>query len=199
LAQDSLASNLISRYANEENGILAQQGREGASDFIINKGSYKIELLALEDDQPIGPGATGRVVVTDLFSYAMPFVRYDTGDLARFSSEGTSMLAEIIGRKRDILYDWQNRPVLPAVVSQNMTHFTGIRQYQFAQVGEATYSLHLEASPDADREAALRRMVTKIFGEGVTFNIAYVNDVGTMPSGKRRPVANTWTDRPSSA
>ena len=69
---------VLSRYSNMENGFIAQQTAD--SDYYeINTADFKIELLGLNDDKPVKNGEMGRIVITDLYNYAMPLIRYDTG------------------------------------------------------------------------------------------------------------------------
>lgn len=62
-----------------------------------------VEILN-PDGTATGPGEIGRIVVTSLHNHAMPFIRYDIGDLARVSTEACSCgsplptLDEICGR-----------------------------------------------------------------------------------------------------
>lgn len=72
---------IIDRYSNQENGVLAQT-RETYGCFYINKASYYIELLKINSDESAEKGELGRIIVTDLYNYFMPIIRYDTGDLA---------------------------------------------------------------------------------------------------------------------
>jgi len=48
-------------------------------------------------------GEEGRVVITDLYNKAHPFIRYDIGDIGSISSidEKTSVLKTLTGRKED--------------------------------------------------------------------------------------------------
>ena len=64
-----------------ENGILAQQKTASENEFIINWASYHIEILNIDTNELAPNGTVGRIVVTDFFNYAMPLIRYDTGDL----------------------------------------------------------------------------------------------------------------------
>src|SRR5690606_258394 len=75
--QACLGIRALSRYSNSENGILAQQLiGDGSDNFEINWASYQIELLELHTDNQAKLGETGRIVITDLFNYAMPLIRY---------------------------------------------------------------------------------------------------------------------------
>jgi phenylacetate-CoA ligase len=70
--------------------------------FILNNETLLIELL---DDlnQPVGIGESGRVVVTSLYNKAMPFIRYDIGDMAILGepTETHHTLKSVEGRRND--------------------------------------------------------------------------------------------------
>ena len=68
-------------YSNEENGIMGLQREEDES-YYIDTESYYYEILKLDSDEPAEPGELGRIVITDLYNYAIPLIRYDNGDLA---------------------------------------------------------------------------------------------------------------------
>ena len=69
----------VSRYANEENGFLGQDYTKN-NIFIPNRANYYIEILKLDSEESAELNEVGRIVVTDLYNYAMPMIRYDTGD-----------------------------------------------------------------------------------------------------------------------
>ena len=88
---------VVSRYSNEENGVIGQD--EGNNNvFTINEAGYIVEIC---DDvgRRLPEGTLGRIVVTDLFNYAMPMIRYDTGDMGAIS------VFDINGRKKRCI--WQ--------------------------------------------------------------------------------------------
>jgi phenylacetate-coenzyme A ligase PaaK-like adenylate-forming protein len=68
-------------YSNEENGIMGIQDavEEG---YHIDTESYYYEILKMDSDEPAEPGELGRIVITDLYNYAFPILRYDNGDTA---------------------------------------------------------------------------------------------------------------------
>ncbi len=75
---------VLARYGNMECGIMGQQNFEGGNEYDLNWASYYFEILDLDKDEPAAKGEIGRIVVTDLFNYGMPLIRYDTGDMAVF-------------------------------------------------------------------------------------------------------------------
>jgi phenylacetate-CoA ligase len=67
--QECFGCPVVSRYANLENGMLAQQTSDSGNDFLTNMASYHIEILGMQDDSPVEEGEIGRIVVTDLLRY----------------------------------------------------------------------------------------------------------------------------------
>jgi len=74
-------------YGAAEVGRVACTCSEGNWHVLINHNH--VEILN-PDDTPTEPGQMGRIVVTSLHNHAMPFIRYDIGDLARVSTQGCS-------------------------------------------------------------------------------------------------------------
>jgi len=69
-----------SRYSNQENGIIGQDDEE-SNVFILNEAHYIVEIFKIDGDELAADGEVGRIVVTDLYNYAMPMIHYDTGDI----------------------------------------------------------------------------------------------------------------------
>ncbi len=71
----------LSRYSNNENGIIAQQTKDSGSKFRVNDSSYVVEIFDLKKDKKLDYGQLGRIVITDLFNKATPIIRYDKVDV----------------------------------------------------------------------------------------------------------------------
>ena len=84
--KDLFGCPVISRYSNQECGLISQQCKLG-TEYHINTASFYVEILDLEKDISVEDGKLGRIVVTDLYNKAMPMIRYDTGDLGVMSHE----------------------------------------------------------------------------------------------------------------
>ena len=84
----------------------------------ISSDSFILEII--KDNKPIKNGQIGNVVITDLNNYAMPFIRYDMGDLAVKVSRkcrcgvNFPLLSKIVGRKDDYLV-LPNKELVPSV------------------------------------------------------------------------------------
>lgn len=193
--QTYLGSDVVSRYSNSENGILAQQRVNDASgNFEINWASYHIELLDLNEDKPVKPGELGRIVITDFFNCSMPMIRYDTGDVGvmEFDTKSQAMVfSKIEGRKMDMFTNTSGEPISSHII-HHILQFNGIEQFQFVEEENGEYTIKLKVSSKYDRndEGTIRNQYKEYFGEDSIIHIDYVADIPLLPSGKRKLVVN---------
>ena len=186
---------VFSRYSNEELGILAHQtfGSEGR--FKLNWASYFFEILNMDADKPVENGEMGRIVVTDLFNYAMPLLRYDTGDIGMFDPIDADklFLKSVEGRKMDIVYDTEGNIVSSHVIyTLFYPYYELIKQYQFIQTGSNEYVIKLNLKDSFPNEIEMTEAVKKEFGRNAAVKFEYVEDIPTLSSGKRRKVVNLY-------
>lgn len=79
---------VVDYYNCEEVGNIAYQCSANPSRMHVNTDCCVLEIVD-ESGVPVSPGVEGHVVVTNLFNYTMPFIRYSLGDLATWiSTEG---------------------------------------------------------------------------------------------------------------
>ena len=83
----SFGVNPLSRYSSQELGVIAQECPTCGL-YHINYATHIVEVLQFNSNQRAKIGEPGRIVVTDLFNYSFPLIRYDTGDLAQFVPAG---------------------------------------------------------------------------------------------------------------
>lgn len=185
---------VYARYSNMENGFIAQQF-DDSGEYLINTADYIIELLHPDKDEPVADGTLGRIVVTDLYNYAMPFIRYDTGDMgvARTRPDGKRVLVSVEGRRSDIIYDVFNRPVSSHTISITLWHFPEIVQFQFVQKDKGKYLMLLNMRGKTfNRESELRDRLEQYIGAGAVIEFKYVNEIPVLNSGKRRYIINEY-------
>lgn len=187
---------VLSRYSSEEIGIIAQQTIDSPHSFVINHASYHVELLHLDNDSPAKLGEFGRIVVTDLFNYAMPIIRYDTGDIAQFglNKDGAMEFVQIEGRKMDVIFDSKGNMISSFVIyTKFYTYYHLLKQYQFIQQGEKEYEVKLNLQGDSFQfENELIMDIKSDFGEDANVIVTYVDEIPALASGKRRKVVNNY-------
>lgn len=138
LVKEYLGCDIISQYANEENGILAQQtlDRRLEDGFELNNSSYFFEVLKMNSDEPAEFGELGRIVVTDLYNYAFPMIRYANGDcgILNKTDTGEIYLSKIYGRVMDLVYNTKGDVVSPMTLARILKNIAGIQQWQFIPI-----------------------------------------------------------------
>jgi phenylacetate-CoA ligase len=199
IIETHLKTPVISRYSNAENGIFAQQKFYSNTNFDINWASYYFEILKFDEDTPASPGELGRVVITDLFNYYIPIIRYDIGDVGSIilDEENKPVFAHIEGRKQDLIYNTQGELLSSYIVSKVINHFNQITQYQFVQEGEKDYLLNININDPFNNEEELIQSVKNYVGEDGKVKVAYVEEVPLLASGKRQRVVNNYTKKES--
>ena len=186
---------VVSRYANEENGFLGQDDMVN-NVFVPNNADYYFEILKLTCDEPADMGEVGRIVVTDLYNYAMPFVRYDTGDVGawveiEYFGRKVKAIGNFGGRVVDMVFDTAGNQVSPFAITNRMWEFQDISQYQFVQKGERQYSIKLNIDKaEFTKEAYLISLFLDVLGNDADISIEYCREIPVLASGKRRYIVN---------
>ncbi|PWH82404.1 CoF synthetase [Algibacter marinivivus] len=183
---------IVSRYSNEENGILSQQMVNDSS-YTINWASFFVEILDINKDEPAKPGELGRVVVTDLYNLATPLIRYDTGDLGKFCNNENDNIPKfevITGRKKDTLYNTKGDIVNSFIVYNGLTKFPELNQFQIIQYSKKDYTFKINIDSKFAREQEFISYYKSYLGDNSNISIEYVNEIPALSSGKRRVIIN---------
>jgi len=191
---------VVSRYSNLENGIIAQQETTGSGRYLINTASYVVEVLKMDSDEQAEPGETGRIVVTDLFNYGMPLIRYDTGDIGALSQDskttGNMYLAKVEGRMLDILFDTKGNLVSSYIITGLMWQYTDVIQYQLIQEGPKKYTMRIHTNETFMKKAQLIEQCKTYLGQDAIFAIELVSEIPLLSSVKRNFIVNNYSHKP---
>lgn len=186
---------VIARYSNQENGMLAQQPYSGENYFELNAGSYFIEFLKIDSDEPAEEMEEARIVVTDLFNKAVPMIRYDTKDIGIYSykkdkqGRKRKVLQSIVGRKADYLYSNKRERLSPYIIITMMWKYTGIKQCQLIQEDYDKVTLKVVYRHNGRNEEVERQLskeIIKVFGKETKLKIKNLEDIPREASGKRK-------------
>ena len=124
-------------YSSQEVGVIAIQCPSGSGLYHVQSESLLVEVLD-EQGNACPPGAIGRVVVSTLHNFAMPLLRYETGDYAEAGApcpcgRGLPTLARIAGRQRNMLVLPNGERRWPLSGFRRYRDIAPIRQYQIVQ------------------------------------------------------------------
>jgi phenylacetate-CoA ligase len=154
-------------------------------------------LEVLNEGRPAQPGERGEVVVTNLHSYAMPFIRYRLGDVVTRGDQCCGcgrpfgMIRSIQGRMIDYFPLPDGRVIHPyQILSSLIGGGDGwIRQYQLRQERRDRIVLRIlpAQSPAPEYVALLEQSVRPLLGSQVEFQVELVDALPLEPTGKFRP------------
>ena len=138
----------------------------------------------------------GRIVITDLYNYAFPLIRYDTGDTAIMAegnklSHGWPYISKLYGRRLDLIFDTNGNPVQPMALARILKNLKGIIQWQFIQTGEHEYKIRLNMEENISTKECEAELLD-LLGERAEISVEKVEEIPILASGKRKPVVNEW-------
>lgn len=180
---------VFNRYGNREFGAIAAEC-VAHTGLHINERDMLVEIQG--SDSVTG---TGRVLVTYFHNRAMPFIRYDTGDLARISSyqrcpcgRTTSQISCVIGRVSDTIRTRTGKLIHGEFFTHLLYSVPGILNFQFVQESVDHYKLSLQTNDSyvPSIECSLRAAIAQEVGGGVRIEIQRVDSIPVLPSGKRK-------------
>jgi phenylacetate-CoA ligase len=193
--ENMFACPVINRYSNEEQGILATTPPYNEV-FRLNTASYYFELLKLNSDEPAGPGEIGRIVVTDLYNRSMPFIRFDTGDLAISNDadrQHLKTISSLEGRVTDSIRDTKGNIVTTAIVCSYMREFEKFKKYQLIQDEADHYLLKVVCDEGAYSDDVFVETLHKVLGTNANIDVEHVDNIASEKTGKYKTVRNLYT------
>lgn len=196
LSSQAFGARMIDSYGCQEMGKIAVQCEHPEGGLHICTSNVLVEILD-EQGRPVPPGGTGRVVLTSLYNYAMPFIRYDIGDYATLSDRpcacGRSqpVLSQVHGRRRNLvtLPDGDRRWI-PGPVLSEMSKAAGARHARLVQTAPDHFELRCvmasAASFDSSDAAseALSRIAARLIHPEVRVSLVPVEALERGASGK---------------
>ena len=194
LLEDAFQCPVFNRYGNLETcGAIAQNCPE--SDKLHVNTEIGIVEIVDEEGNTCPPGQLGRVVITDLNNWVMPFIRYDTEDgavAAEPCSCGRAL--PVIENLEPRLAQYIQTPSGNVVTSGNLGSFLYIIndytpyfvRYQAVQqsLDKVTFNFVPLRSVTQDFIAHLREDLRFLFGGEASVEVNIVDDIAVSPGGK---------------
>jgi phenylacetate-CoA ligase len=139
----------------------------------------------------------GSILATSLYNYAMPFIRYDTGDIGDMVDDVCScgrnhkLLKEIIGRQQDILQTPEGNYIHGEFFTHIFWEIDGIKEFQLIQ--NNLDSILIKLIPDSNFDEKQLEYITKTISKRSNgWNVKYklVDKIDKTKSGKYKFVIN---------
>lgn len=192
-------------YDTEEQHIIAFQCTE-CSGYHIAAENTIVEVVD-DNNRYVGEGQKGRILITNLNNFAMPFIRYDIGDVGVSTEKscscgrGLPLLASLEGRSTDVIVtksrgkisgNFLFYPAYPTLANW------GVEQYQIVQ--EDYERIVIKIVPGQEQSKDITEIRTfmaeaykKILGEDMKIDIEIVDEIPVNAAGKRRFILSNVT------
>lgn len=136
----------------------------------------------------------GRLITTDLWNFATPFIRYDTQDMVEISEDqctcerGLMTIKKIFGRSSDILVTPNKQFLFANNFTGHFQDISGVDQYQIHQKSLNQIAVYVKTNNkyDSSTSKMIMDLMRGIIGDSVNISIEVVDDIPVSKSGKRR-------------
>ena len=198
--EETFGCPVRSRYAANELGVIAQEPLDEPGRHVLNACSQVHEVLCLDCDAPAPAGQLGRLVVTDLYSHALPLIRYDTGDLAVLSDcpaadSGLPVLDRLEGRHTDVIMDAQGNRMSNLGLFDAFGGIENLVRFQLVQSGPAQYVVRCVVLPGFDQDGQVGERARAVLGAGARITVERVSEIPPLASGKRPAILSRMSPR----
>jgi phenylacetate-CoA ligase len=187
IIESGLSADIFDQYGAGEILSVAAQCEKKKAYHVFD------EHVIVENERTL-ESKEGRVlaVITDLDNYAMPFIRYELGDVLNFNNagctcgRGLSTVGKIEGRTHDFLSAANGRPIPGEFIPHLFQKVQGFDRYFVHQLSESEINVSIvrnEQYSDAEIRQ-LTKLMRDILGHDMRIHFESVERIELSPTGK---------------
>jgi phenylacetate-CoA ligase len=192
--EETLQCKMFDRYGTKELGGIACECKAHTGLHVSAESNF-VEILG--DGRPAEPGETGSIVVTNLNNWGMPFIRYSIEDESAWYQGGdcpcgraAPMLKTVQGRVVDTFKTRDGRTAWAGFAGAGYSCLAhpAVKQFQIVQKSLDRMVVRLVKDGEVP-QANLDELVRTIhiaFGDNVTVEFEFPDEIPVLPSGKHR-------------
>jgi phenylacetate-CoA ligase len=183
-------------YGSHEVGVTATECDRHNGLHVF--GETSVAELVDRNDRPAPVGELGELIVTQLWEYTMPFIRYRTGDQAVMSDRvcdcGRSypLLDHVAGRSNDCFVRADGGIVVPEIMTRlfGLVYNTGdVRSFQAVQEAIDHIRIRVALEPTSgglppDAQEGIASRILETMGAACRIEFEFVDEIEPAPSGK---------------
>jgi phenylacetate-CoA ligase len=187
--------NAYDGYGLNDGGIAAYECSEHCG---LHIDTERAVMEVVDGDGNQLESGEGKILATSLFNYAMPFIRYDTGDLGTITGDvcgcgrGYKLLKELVGRSVDVLVTPEGKNVHGWFFLYIFWKYCkGIKEYQVVQ--EKLDKIIIKIVPEEDfDEKQLDKIgeIVKERSERWNVEFKFVDKIERTGAGKYKFIIN---------
>lgn len=196
LIEKIFIAKIFDNYGLNDGGISAFECEEHCG-FHVSTERAILEIVDNKGKHVVNQN--GKILATSLYNYALPFIRYDTGDLGIISvsecscERKTPLIKKIIGRTTDFLK--LNNVVIGSPVLTILMGKFDIEQYQIIQNGPSSIICKIIRGKTfrIEDENFIKKSFYGHVGR-INIKFDYVNSIPPTKAGKYKFIINEWEE-----
>ena len=178
------------RYSSHEAGAIISAECPEGSKHIFSDFCY-VEII--NDGQLVPPGENGEIIITPLYSFGMPLIRYRMDDVASWAGtkcscgRGLPIFDEFVGRTNSLFTLPSGRFLHGMAFREPADGNMAIRRFRVHQYSKEKIEVFLQKGEDFDDRTLdkMRAHYLKLLGnEPVELKITITDDMPTTAAGK---------------
>jgi phenylacetate-CoA ligase len=168
----------------------SRQNLHVASDNVI------VEILD-KMGRPLPPGEKGRIIITSLHNYSMPYIRYEIGDVGILSQNrcpcGRTFpyFQSILGRSDDFVTKPNGSLVDPQTIVFQIETIGDVKEFQILQDVDYHLTVNVVLHENGDFAEVSRKIRQNLFGvlqDNIKVDVIEVSSLERGTTGKHRSV-----------
>jgi phenylacetate-CoA ligase len=192
--ESAFGARVVEEYGSQDVGLIASEDYAGT--WQVNWEHVVVE--ALRDGRPAQAGETGEVIVTNLHSHVMPFIRYATGDVVTMPADsepqrtpGMTVLPRIEGRTSDLLVTMEGRTLSNRDVVDMLVRETSITEFSLHQTAaDRVLCMTTRERGCVGQEGRVTELLRAMLGQSLHVDWMVGSAFRPLKSGKRRYVCS---------
>ena len=180
---------VVNEYGSRDGGYTAQECPSGNMHIAMEH--VYVEFVPLNDKDP---EKAMEVVITNLDSYGMPFIRYRVGDLASGQGgicpcgRGLMLMQSLQGRSNDMLISPTGKVLHGLSVIYILREIPGMKQFKVTQKAADWLAIEVVKNSrfQATAERVIRDRISQIMEAPIRIDIIYRREIPPERSGKYR-------------
>jgi phenylacetate-CoA ligase len=203
IIEEAFGCPVFDYYGSREVGGLAAECEAHCGNHI------SVENVVMEftqEGERVAAGEKGAILLTSLRNFGMPFIRYQIGDVGKplddvcACGRGLPLMSSIDGRTMEFLRVLDKSSGRVVSVSPGVFEvalgYLPLKQYRIYQESLKKIVIKAVKKDEYSQEHTdfMNRYVRNYFGNDVSIEIEFVDDLPPMPSGKR-PLAVSKLDQ----
>lgn len=193
IIEKSFCCKVFNQYGSRETPCIACECPEGGMHIFVD--FNRIEFVDSDDSIE-----NKEIIVTPLYNYAQPLIRYRLGDMGAAvesscpCGRGYPLMALNVARSRDVIVGPNGKSFYPGFFTRLMDGKKGVRSFQFVQKHVDTIELNIEVSGVSDPESYSDQLMKEIspflmekMGD-IQFVVNHLEKIDRTSAGKHRYV-----------